>query len=396
MITIMVALMMMQHVIERYWSSGGSTISTLEQIMMAVFLCYPMMTLLLVILSNNEITIRRFIYYRLMSLQVIVDWQNIPFYKLWFFSYFLTSFVLVNGYALYAGIITRHDRTASVFPQWSIMFMQSLLLFIFWLNMVSMEEQLVPLNKVIENSPESAKELITLCDVVQESQLKAVVKQAYRRRRAFRKLSEADQDESARQLIQNGDSAAAFFDLNALRRTGKRRGTKEDLTTIEDEYDGCFVWLHNLREWLEDLTFRKLYAWYFCLSFYNLYLIKLRRCRKDRAAAGQWPYPGDVAYFHALGIIGSLCFLTVIGVEMYALWFLLFGTDMADRDKYGILECKTCYNYLSAAGETCEQENPSDKCWSAAVRGFCSVRDALADNYGINTTQVSVGFRSGQ
>ena len=61
------------------------------------------------------------------------------------------------------------------------------------------------------------------------------------------------------------------------------------------------------------------------------------RCRKDRAAAGQWPYPGDVAYFHALGIIGSLCFLTVIGVEMYALWFLLFGTDMSDRDMYGIL-----------------------------------------------------------
>ena len=77
--------------------------------------------------------------------------------QLWFFSYFSTSFILVNGYALYAGIITRHDKTASVFPQWTIMFMQSLLLFIFWLNMVSMEEQLVPLNKVIENSPESAK-----------------------------------------------------------------------------------------------------------------------------------------------------------------------------------------------------------------------------------------------
>lgn len=81
MITIMVALMMMQHVIERYWSASGNTLSIMEKIMMAVFLAYPMMTLLLVILSNNEITVRRFIYYRLMSLQVIVDWQNIPFYK---------------------------------------------------------------------------------------------------------------------------------------------------------------------------------------------------------------------------------------------------------------------------------------------------------------------------
>lgn len=77
--------------------------------------------------------------------------------QLWFFSYFVASFILINVYALYAGVVTRNDKTSSVFPQWSIMFMQSLLLFMFWLNMVSMEDQLVPLNKVIENSPESAK-----------------------------------------------------------------------------------------------------------------------------------------------------------------------------------------------------------------------------------------------
>jgi hypothetical protein len=39
----------------------------------------------------------------------------------------------------------------------SIVAMQSMLLFMFWLNIVSMEEQLVPLNKVIENSPQQAK-----------------------------------------------------------------------------------------------------------------------------------------------------------------------------------------------------------------------------------------------
>lgn len=49
-----------------------------------------------------------------------------------------------------------------------------------------------------------------------------------------------------------------------------------------------------------------------------------------------WPYAGDIVYFWALGIIGSTCFLTVVAVEAYALWFLLFATDMSDRDKYGI------------------------------------------------------------
>lgn len=81
MITIMVALMMTQHAIERYWISSGGSITSMQKLMLALFLSYPLITLLLVTLSNNEIAIRRFMYYRLMSLQVIVDWQNTPFYK---------------------------------------------------------------------------------------------------------------------------------------------------------------------------------------------------------------------------------------------------------------------------------------------------------------------------
>jgi hypothetical protein len=40
--------------------------------------------------------------------------------------------VLINVYSLYAGVLTKDDKTSSVFPQWSIMFMQSLLLFMYW------------------------------------------------------------------------------------------------------------------------------------------------------------------------------------------------------------------------------------------------------------------------
>lgn len=60
-------------------------------------------------------------------------------------------------YSFWAGWLTSADKTVSVWPQMSIVAMQSLLLFMFWLNIVSMEEQLVPLNKVIEASPGSAK-----------------------------------------------------------------------------------------------------------------------------------------------------------------------------------------------------------------------------------------------
>jgi hypothetical protein len=62
-ITIMVALMVTQHALERYWSSG-SQVSDFQALLFALFLGYPMFTLLLVVLSNNEIAARRFIYYR--------------------------------------------------------------------------------------------------------------------------------------------------------------------------------------------------------------------------------------------------------------------------------------------------------------------------------------------
>lgn len=90
-------------------------------------------------------------------LQVIVDFENTSFFRLWFFVYYSASFVLLLCYSFWAGWLTSDDKTVSVWPQMSIVAMQSMLLFMFWLNIVSMEEQLVPLNKVIENSPGSAK-----------------------------------------------------------------------------------------------------------------------------------------------------------------------------------------------------------------------------------------------
>jgi hypothetical protein len=90
-------------------------------------------------------------------MQVIVDFENTSFFRLWFFIYYAASFILLMAYSFWAGWLTSEDKTISVWPQMSIVLMQSILLFMFWLNIVGMEEQLVPLNKVIENSPNSAK-----------------------------------------------------------------------------------------------------------------------------------------------------------------------------------------------------------------------------------------------
>jgi hypothetical protein len=71
----MVALMVMQHAVQRYWSLNVSNSSAWQDLLFVVFISYPMITLMLVVLTNNEICVRRFMYYRLMSLQV--NWRDI-------------------------------------------------------------------------------------------------------------------------------------------------------------------------------------------------------------------------------------------------------------------------------------------------------------------------------
>jgi hypothetical protein len=52
-------------------------------------------------------------------------------------------------------------------------------------------------------------------------------------------------------------------------------------------------------------------------------------------------------------------------------------------------ECKTCYQYQSAAGETCVSKPYNDPCWGAATRGYCNMLTALVAKYAFNSTVVS-------
>lgn len=62
--------------------------------------------------------------------------------------------------------------------------------------------------------------------MVTEAQLKAAVRNVTRRKRAFKRLTEADQDREGRKLLDTHDSAAAFFDQNSLRKTSNKRAGK--------------------------------------------------------------------------------------------------------------------------------------------------------------------------
>jgi hypothetical protein len=53
-------------------------------------------------------------------------------------------------------------------------------------------------------------------------------------------------------------------------------------------------------------------------------------------------------------------------------------------------ECKMCYEYQQAAGATCSMKPDTSACWSSAIRGYCSLFNALVNNYKMNGTQVSL------
>jgi hypothetical protein len=72
--------------------------------------------------------------------------------------------------------------------------------------------------------PGPLQELTTKCTVVAEKALKAAIFRTTARKRAFKRLTAAEQEAAAAELLgDSGDSAAAFFDLLALRRTGRNR-----------------------------------------------------------------------------------------------------------------------------------------------------------------------------
>lgn len=60
-----------------------------------------------------------------------------------------------------------------------------------------------------------------------EKAFKTAIRKTTQRKRAFKRLTAAQQDAAAAELLgERGDSAAAFFDLMGLRRTGSNRVTQ--------------------------------------------------------------------------------------------------------------------------------------------------------------------------
>lgn len=71
----------------------------------AIVTIYPFVTLLILVTMTVEYAIRKFMYYRLLSLRVLVDWENKTFYLTGFFWYFIATWILLNVWSIW-GVYT--------------------------------------------------------------------------------------------------------------------------------------------------------------------------------------------------------------------------------------------------------------------------------------------------
>lgn len=72
--------------------------------------------------------LRRFMWYRLLSLGIVVDWEDRPMWRSWFMAYFAISFLLVNVWTTYAAFMSTHRQPLDTITAWLIPNMQTLLL----------------------------------------------------------------------------------------------------------------------------------------------------------------------------------------------------------------------------------------------------------------------------
>lgn len=79
-----------------------SPFSVFGSLFHTIFFLYPMATMWLLVIFLCEIAVRKFIYYRLLSLAIIVDWQPVGIVQALITHYFVVSFLVLNGWAAMA------------------------------------------------------------------------------------------------------------------------------------------------------------------------------------------------------------------------------------------------------------------------------------------------------
>lgn len=161
---------------ERGYQLGRSYTSQWLPLVKALVICYPLLTLLSLMLVTTEYLFRKYMYYRMLSMRVLVDWENKKLWQGMFFWWFVVTWALMNAWSLY-GVIrfwregARTGADTVQFTTWIVMNLQTMQLLLYYMRLINSEQRLVSLNQIFERAPVEAQMLLTYTYVIEESVL---------------------------------------------------------------------------------------------------------------------------------------------------------------------------------------------------------------------------------
>ncbi|KAJ9507850.1 hypothetical protein QJQ45_021221 [Haematococcus lacustris] len=130
-------------------------------------------TQLVMTMLTCEYLFRKMMYYRLLSMRVLVDWDTKKVWQGLFFYYFVATWILLNIWCVH-GIVNFRDQGIDSpadtvqFSTFVVVNLQTMQLVLFYYRTLSMESRLVSLNQMFERDPVDAQMLLTFTYVIEE------------------------------------------------------------------------------------------------------------------------------------------------------------------------------------------------------------------------------------
>ncbi|GIL80423.1 hypothetical protein Vretimale_16125 [Volvox reticuliferus] len=115
-------------------------------------------------------------YFRLLSMRILVDWKNYQPWNTVFFYYFIATWVIMNAWAIY-GVAKFYNKDGNSgvdpvsFSTFIVVNLQTIQLLIYYFKLLSSESRLVSLNQIFERAPVEAQKLLEYTYVIEEEEL---------------------------------------------------------------------------------------------------------------------------------------------------------------------------------------------------------------------------------
>lgn len=373
-------------------SQMGPSYNSGAQLIIAVVIIYPLFTLLILVTLTAEYTIRKFMYYRLLSLRILVDWENIVVWKGFFFWYYIATWCLLNAWSIW-GVVEfwtfqgiYYGPASIPFATFVVVNLQVVQILLVYIRLVNSESRLVSLNQVFEKEPIEADMLLKYTYVVEEVDLMnecrrygTLNRSAFFRRLgnlftcglAFRHSSKADEEvkfdiERLKGSASNGNVvrqrekealealslllqpapenvpdaaspdaikiAVQEEEVNPDGEPPKEVEINPNTTTTTKKKKNIFVrFFVAILDALLDTMYRRLYA------VFHSFLVSIMIHSKS------WPYRPDVPYFRIIVAFEFFGYLLIAGIIAFG----LLRAASSDLCNNGEKTCRACNNFIN-------------------------------------------------